>query len=75
MAGFDISQLQGTPLYQLAKNANVYGGKNPEQNRDGIFQQQCREFFRTLGQILVSSPLFMQFLQVRLLQFLPLKLY
>ena len=37
MAGFDISQLQGTPLYQLAKNANVYGGKNPEQNRDGIF--------------------------------------
>ena len=69
MAGFDISQLQGTPLYQLAKNANVYGGKTLSKTEMVFFQQQCREFFRTLGQILVSSPLFMQFLQVRLLQF------
>lgn len=43
MAGFDISQLQGTPLYQLAKNANVYGGKTLSKTEMVFFQQQCRE--------------------------------
>ncbi len=42
-AGFDISQLKGTPLYALAKNANVYGGKSLSKTEMVFFQQQCRE--------------------------------
>lgn len=43
MAGFDISQLKGTPLYALAKNANVYGGKTLSKTEMVFFQQQCKE--------------------------------
>lgn len=42
-AGFEISQLKGTPLYALAKNANVYGGKTLSKTEMVFFQQQCKE--------------------------------
>lgn len=43
MAGYDIAQLKGTPLYDLARNANVYGGKTLSKTEMVFFQQQCRE--------------------------------
>ena len=43
MAGFDIAQLKGTPLYELAKNANVYGGRSLSKTEMVFFQQQCKE--------------------------------
>lgn len=43
MAGYDIAQLKGTPLYDLARNANVYGGKTLSRTEMVFFQQQCRE--------------------------------
>jgi hypothetical protein len=41
--GFDIAQLKGTPLYQLAKNANIYGGETLSKTEMVFFKQQCRE--------------------------------
>lgn len=43
MAGYDINLLKGTPLYDLARNANVYGGKTLSKTEMVFFQQQCRE--------------------------------
>ena len=43
MAGYEISMLKGTPLYALAKNANIYGGKTLSKTEMVFFQQQCRE--------------------------------
>lgn len=42
-AGFDIAQLKGTPLYALAKNANIYEGSTLSKVEMVFFQQQCRE--------------------------------
>lgn len=42
-AGFEISQLKGTPLYALAKNANVYGGKTLSKTEWVFFEQQCNQ--------------------------------
>lgn len=43
MSGYEIAQLKGTPLYDLARNANVYGGKTLSKTEMVFFQQQCRE--------------------------------
>ena len=43
VAGLVISTLKGTPLYALAKNANVYGGKTLSKAEMVFFQQQARE--------------------------------